>query len=73
MSDCKLLKLIKESISAGTPPEYAIPYSLECASMDDYYEVLYYANQVLPDGPRKDIIRLKMEEIDNVRRTDSKL
>jgi len=73
MSDCKLLKLIKESISSGTPPEDAIPYSIECADNDDYYEILYYANQVLPNGPRKDIIRLKMEEIDNVRRTDSTL
>jgi hypothetical protein len=73
MSNCKLLKLIKDSIDAGTPPADAIPYSLECANMDDYYEVLYYSNQVLPDGPRKDVIREKMEEIDNVRRTDSKL
>lgn len=73
MSNCKLLQLIKESIDAGTPPDDAIPYSIECADMNDYYEVLYYANQVLPDGTRKDIIRLKMEEIDNVRRTDSQL
>lgn len=73
MSNCKLLQLIKESIDAGTPPDDAIPYSLECTNIDDYYEVLYYANQVLPDGPRKDIIRLKMEELDNVRRTDSQL
>lgn len=73
MSNCKLLQLIRESIDAGTPPDEAIPYSIECADMNDYYEVLYYAVQVLPDGPRKDIIKLKMEEIDNVRRTDSQL
>ena len=73
MSSCKLLQLIKERIDSGTPPDDAIPYSFECADMNDYYEILYYAAQVLPDGLRKDAIREKMEAIDNVRRTNSQL
>ncbi len=73
MSNCKMLQLIKERIDSGMPPDDAIPYSIECADLNDYYEILYYAVQVLPDGLRKDSIKLKMEEIDNVRRTDSQL
>ncbi len=76
MSDsnvCKILNLIKEQIENGTPPDQAIPYSIECADMDAYMEVLYYAAQVLPDGRRREEIRTLIKELNNVRRTDSEL
>lgn len=76
MSDnnaCRILQLIKEQITSGTPPDQAIPYSIECADMDAYMEVLYYAAQVLPDGRRREEIRTLIKEFNNVRRTDSEL
>lgn len=73
MSDCKVLQLIKSEIEKGTPPEQAIPYSIECTDMDSFIEVLYYAVQILPPGRRLDEARAKLEEVLNVRRTESEL
>lgn len=73
MSDCDMLKLIHNRIASGTPPEEAIPYSIECSSEPEYIELLYYASQVLPDGPRRDSIRKKLQEVMNASRTDSQL
>lgn len=73
MSDCKLLKLIKERINSGMTPEEAIPYSMNCTNEDEYYEVLYYAAQVLPEGVRRESIRNKLKELDYVRRTAGQL
>lgn len=71
MSDCKILQMIKAEIEKGTPPEQAIPYSIECADIDSFIEVLYYAAQILPAGRRLDEVRAKLEEVTNVRRTNS--
>ena len=73
MSDCKVLQMIKAEIENGTPPEQAIPYSIECSDMESFIEVLYYAVQILPAGRRLDEARAKLEEVTNVRRTDSEL
>lgn len=73
MSDCKVLQMIKAEIEKGTPPEQAVPYSIECADMDSFIEVLYYAVQILPPGRRLDEARAKLEDVTNVRRTESKL
>ena len=70
MSNCELLKEIKRRILAGIPPEEAIPYDVSCANKEDFYEILYYAAQVLPDGRRKDGVIKKLEELDNVSRAD---
>lgn len=68
---CEMLKGIKEQIDAGIPPEQAIPYSIDCADLDAYLEVLYYAAQILPDGRRREEIRAKIKEMtDDVRRAD---
>lgn len=73
MSDCKVLQMIKAAIESGTPPEQAIPYSVECADLDSFIEILYYAVQILPPGRRLDEARAKLEEVTNVRRTESEL
>jgi len=73
MSDCKILQMIKADIERGTPPEQAIPYSIECADTDSFIEVLYYAIQILPPGRRLTEARAKLEEVLNVRRTESEL
>lgn len=68
---CEMLTGIKEQIDAGIPPEQAIPYSIDCADLDAYLEVLYYAAQILPDGRRREEIRAKIKEMtDDVRRAD---
>lgn len=72
MSECHMLKLIKQAVESGTPPDDAVPYSLECASREEYIEVLYYAKQILPDGRRKEEIKRKLEEL-YAGRTDEKL
>lgn len=70
MSNCELLKQIQNKIATGTPPEEAIPYSIECSNKDDYIEVLYYASQVLPEGRRKSFCINRLEELRNASRTD---
>lgn len=70
MSSCQLLKEIKRKILTGIPAEEAIPYDVSCASESDFYEILYYAAQVLPDGRRKDGVLKKLEEMDNVTRAN---
>lgn len=72
--DCKILQAIKARIDAGMDPDKAIPYSITCTTIQQYIDVLYYAAQVLPDGPRKQIVQTKLKEVlDNVRGTDSQL
>lgn len=74
MSDCKMLQMIKAEIENGTPPEQAVPYSIECSDLDSFIDILYYAVQILPPGRRLDEARAKLEEVlNNVRRTDSEL
>mgnify|MGYP003302231907 CR=1 FL=1 len=73
MSDCKILQMIKAEIEKGTPPEQAVPYSIDCADPDAFIEVLYYAVQILPAGRRLNEVRAKLEEVTNVRRTESEL
>ena len=73
MSDCKILQMIKAEIQKGTPPEQAIPYSIEWADPDVFIEVLYYAAQILPEGRRLNEIREKLEDVTNVRRTAGQL
>jgi len=70
MSNCELLKEIKRQILAGIPAEEAIPYDIHCANESDYYDVLYYASQVLPDGRRKTFILNRLEEMDNAARSE---
>ena len=68
---CSMLKAIKEQIDSGIDPEDAIPYSIDCADLDAYLEVLYYAAQILPDGRRREEIRANIKEMtDDVRRAD---
>ena len=68
---CSMLKAIKEQIDSGIDPEDAIPYSIDCADLDAYLEVLYYAAQILPDGRRREEIRAKIKEMtDDARRAD---
>lgn len=73
MSECKVLKEISNAIASGVPPEEAIPYSISCPDNDAFIEVLYYAIQVLPDGRRKENIKVKLQEVQDAGRTDSKL
>ena len=72
MSNCELLKQIQNKIATGTPPEEAIPYSIECANESDYLELIYYASQVLPDGLRKEACKKKLEVMRNASRTDQR-
>ena len=66
-----MLKAIKDQIDSGIDPEDAIPYSIDCADLDAYLEVLYYAAQILPDGRRREEIRAKIKEMtDDARRAD---
>lgn len=68
---CNMLKAIKGQIESGIDPDEAIPYSIDCADLDAYLEVLYYAAQILPDGRRREEIRAKIKEMtDDVRRAD---
>lgn len=73
MSSCKMLQEIKKRIESGTPADEAIPYSVDCSSLDDYIEILYYSLQVLPESRRRQEIQNKLNEVLNVRRADSKL
>lgn len=70
---CSILQDIKAKIDAGMDPDKAIPYHPICEDPEQTIEVLYYAIQVLPDGRRKDLLRKKLEEVENVRRTEGKL
>lgn len=70
---CEILKKIKDRIDSGTDPNEAIPYTINCADMDSYMELLYYAAQVLPDGRRREEIRRTIKELNDVRRTDGQL
>lgn len=63
MSECQIIQAMKRALDAGVSPENVVPWSLQCASVDEYIEVLYYAMQILPDGSRKDQIRKKLEEV----------
>lgn len=63
MSDCKVLKEIKQKIDAGVSPEDAIPYSIACATLGEYIDVLYYALQVVPECRRKQEIQRKYDEV----------
>lgn len=65
-----MLKEIQNRIATGTPPEQAIPYSIECANEADFLEILYYASQVLPEGRRKEYCKKRLEELRDVSRTD---
>lgn len=73
MSSCKTLNEIKKRIESGVPADDAIPWEVPVETEDDYIEILYYAKQVLPEGRRKDDVARKLEELTNVRRTESKL
>ncbi len=69
--DCRILQEIKAKIDAGMDPDKAIPYSITC-TIQQYIDVLYYAAQVLPDGPRKQSVQKKLKEVlDYVRGTES--
>ena len=72
---CTILQDIKEKIDSGMDPDKAVPYHpVICEDPEQEIEVLYYAVQVLPDGRRKDFLKLKLDEVlKNVRRTESKL
>lgn len=70
--DCRILQEIKAKIDAGMDPDKAIPYSITCTTIQQYIDVLYYADQVLPDGPRKKSVQKKLKEVlDYVRGTES--
>lgn len=74
MSNCKALMLMKTAIENGADPEQVIPYNVDCSDPDDFLEILYYAQQVLPSGSRRiPVIKRKIEELENARRTDSQL
>lgn len=70
---CEMLTAIKQQIDSGIDPEDAIPYSIDCADLDAYLEILYYAAQILPDGRRREEIRAKIKEMTDVRRADGEL
>ena len=63
MSECQLIQAMKRALDAGVSPENVVPWSLQCAIVDEYIEVLYFALQILPDGNRKEQIRKKLEEV----------
>ena len=63
MSECKVIQAMKRALDAGVSPENVVPWSLQCDSVDEYIEVLYFALQILPDGNRKEQIRKKLEEV----------
>lgn len=63
MSECQLIQAMKRALDAGISPENVVPWSLQCASVDEYIEVLYFSLQILPDGSRKEQIRKKLEEV----------
>lgn len=70
--ECRILQEIKAKIDAGMDPDKAIPYSITCTTIQQYIDVLYYAAQVLPDGPRKQSVQQKLAEVlENVRGTES--
>lgn len=72
MSDCRILQEIKAKIDAGMDPDKAIPYHVTCTTIQQYIDLLYYAAQVLPDGPRKQSVKQKLAEVlENVRGTES--
>lgn len=72
MNDCRILQEIKAKIAAGIDPDKAIPYHVTCTTIQQYIDLLYYAAQVLPDGPRKQSVKQKLAEVlENVRGTES--
>ena len=74
MTTCKYLVEMKKRIENGEDPDKVIPYTLPFnISQEDYLEILYFAQQVLPDGFRKDSIKATIEGLTNVSRRDSQL
>lgn len=74
MSTCKYLVEMKKRIENGEDPEQVIPYTLPFEiSQEDYIEILYFAQQVLPDGFRKDSVKATIEGLRNASRRDSQL
>lgn len=72
MDECRILQEIKAKIDAGMDPDKAIPYSITCTTIQQYIDVLYYAAQVLPDGPRRQSVQNKLKEVlDYVRGPES--
>ena len=72
MNDCRILQEIKAKIDAGMDPDKAIPYHVTCTTIQQYIDLLYYAAQILPDGPRKQSVKQKLAEVlENVRGTES--
>lgn len=72
MDDCRILQDIKAKIDAGMDPDKAIPYSVTCTTIQQYIDVLYYAAQVLQDGPRRQSVQKKLKEVlDYVRGPES--
>jgi hypothetical protein len=61
---CKVLADMKRRIDNGEDPNTVIPYSVECADEEDYIELLYFAKQVLPEGPRKEFICDRLYEVE---------
>lgn len=72
MNDCRILQEIKAKIDAGMDPDKAIPYHVTCTTIQQYIDLLYYAAQVLPDGPRRQSVKQKLAEVlENVRWAES--
>ena len=74
MSTCKYLVEMKKRIENGEDPEQVIPYTLPFEiSQEDYIEILYFAQQVLPDGVRRDSVIETIKGLTNASRRDGKL
>lgn len=74
MSTCKYLVEMKKRIENGEDPDKVIPYTLPFEiSQEDYIEILYFAQQVLPDGVRRDSVIETIKGLTNASRRDSKL